>query len=253
MTKLIKLEGTNNTRDLGGYTNIHGQTIRNNMIFRSDKLSELTESDLEEIKLLGIKTIVDFRSENEKKDEPNNIPDEINYIEMPIAADKDIRLELNDVINGKSNKKMGQFLIDVNKDFVLLYSDIFSEFLKRLISNPEPTLFHCTSGKDRTGFAAFLILHILEIPKNIILEDYLKTNDFIKDSLEHQINHVSKLLNIPLDKASLIKPLLLVDIEYINNAINTINQYYGSIDNYISDVLHITNIMKIQLRKIMMI
>ena len=51
-----------------------------------------------------------------------NIPDEINYIEMPIAADKDIRLELNDVINGKSNKKMGQFLIDVNISIVMTHT-----------------------------------------------------------------------------------------------------------------------------------
>ena len=62
-----------------------------------------------------------------------------------------------------------------------------------------------------------------------------------------------EFVQITVDKASLIKPLLLVDIEYINNAINTINQYYGSIDNYISDVLHITNIMKIQVRKIIII
>ena len=253
MSQLIKLEGTNNTRDLGGYTNIHGQTIRNNMIFRSDKLSELTETDIKKLKSLGIKNIIDFRSNKEITDEPNNLPKEINYIHMPIEADNQIRKELDDIVSGKLNKLMKQFLIDANKDFVLKYSSVFSKFISFLLDNPEPTLFHCTAGKDRTGFAAFLILTILEIPINIILNDYLKTNDYISNSLDRQVVHVSKLLKIPEEKANLIKPLLIVDIEYINKAIYTIKDTYDSVDNYITNILNITENMRIKLKRQLLI
>ena len=79
------------------------------------KLSNLTESDINKLKF-GIKRIVDFRSKVEKTREPNIIPDGMEYIEMPINADKDINNELNDIISGKSDKDIRDFLINANRD-----------------------------------------------------------------------------------------------------------------------------------------
>ena len=87
-------------------------------------------------------------------------------------------------------------------------------------------MFHCTDGKDRTGVATYIILSILNVSEEIILDDYLKTNKFTKDKLDEIIIHVSNIsniLNISKDKSKLLNPLLTVDIDYINSAINTIN------------------------------
>ena len=253
MTTLINLEGTNNTRDLGGIINLDNKIIKKNLLFRSDKLSNLTENDINTIKELGIQTIIDFRSITEKKKEPNIIPDSIEYIEMPIDADKSINDELMPILEGKSNKKMTDFLIDANKDFVLKYSKIFSEFIINLIKNQKPTLFHCTAGKDRTGFATYIILSLLDVSEETIIDDYLKTNEFTKNKIDDLIVHVSNIMNISKDKSKLLKPLLTVDIEYINSAINTINEYYHNKNNYIKNILKINDTMKQQFKNYMLV
>ena len=237
---LIELEGTHNTRDLGGYETIEGKIVKHGMLFRSDKLKNLTPSDCKKLINLGIERIIDFRSNEEKQKEPNLIPEGMEYIEMPIEADKKIKEEIYDILNNRSNKDMKDFLIDANRDFILEFKDVFGQFLKILANSPKPTLFHCTAGKDRTGFAAFLIYTILEVDRETIIEDYLKTNYFIKDSMEIQIENVAEILDISLVDCRKLVPLLGVDIDYIESAINTANKEYGSIDYFISKGLNIS-------------
>lgn len=236
----IELEGTHNTRDLGGYETQDGRVIKKGFLFRSDGLGKLTTEDCKKLSNLGIKRIVDFRSAVEKIKQPNIIPTGMEYIEMPIEADKNINNEIYDILSGRVDKDIREFLIEVNKDFVLQYKDIFSQFLKDLIKSGVPTLYHCTAGKDRTGFATFLIYTILGIDRDTILIDYLKTNYFIQDSIEEQLNNVAKLMNIEDKDKDKILPLLRVDIDYIESAINTANKKYGSIHNFISEGLKIS-------------
>jgi protein-tyrosine phosphatase len=236
----IKLEGTHNTRDLGGYETQDGRVIKKGFLFRSDGLGKLTPEDCKKLSNLGIKRIVDFRSEVEKIKQPNIIPTGMEYIEMPIEADKNINNEIYDILSGKVDKDMREFLIEANKDFVLQYKEVFSDFLKDLVNSGLPTLFHCTAGKDRTGFATLLIYTILGVDMDTILVDYLKTNYFIQDSMGKQLENVAKLMNIKEEDKEKILPLLRVDIDYIESAINTANKKYGSIHNFISEGLKIS-------------
>ena len=203
----IELDGTHNTRDLGGYETQDGRVIKEGFLFRSDGLGKLTPEDCKKLSNLGIKRIVDFRSEVEKNKQPNIIPTGMEYIEMPIEADKNMNNEIYDILSGRVDKDMREFLIEANKDFVLQYKEVFSEFLKDLIKSGLPTLFHCTAGKDRTGFATFLIYTILGIERDTILVDYLKTNYFIQDSMKKQLTNVAKLMNIKETYPHLIKSI----------------------------------------------
>ena len=239
----IYLEGTHNTRDLGGYL-LPNDIIKSGILFRSDKLKNLTKDDIIQIKNLGIQRIIDFRSEIERLKEPNVIIESIEYIEMPIEVDKKINKKINEALNNKQNMK--QFLIEANRDFVKEYKDVFSKFLKEIIKKPVPTLFHCTAGKDRTGFATYLIYKILGLDDETILEDYMKTNYFINETINDQLENIIKLMNINTNeemngnKAYNLLPLLTVDLEYINSAINTAIKNYGSIENFIYYGLNIS-------------
>ena len=248
---LVELEATHNTRDLGGYETHDGRVIKNGILYRSDKLKNLTISDCEKLSNLGIKRIIDFRSAEEKQKEPNVIPLGMEYIEMPIEVDKKITEEIPDILSGRIDKDMRDFLVEANRDFVLQYKDVFSKFLKDLVKSKSPTLFHCTSGKDRTGFATFLIYTILCVDRDTIIVDYLKTNYFIKDSMEKQMENVSKFLDISLEDSKKLLPLLEVNIDYIESAINTANNKYGSIHNFISDGLNISLKERDQLKELM--
>lgn len=248
---LVELDGTHNTRDLGGYETQDGRVIKNGILFRSDKLKNLTVSDCEKLSNLGIKRIIDFRSAEEKQKEPNVIPVGMEYIEMPIEADKKITEEISDILSGKIDKDMRDFLIEANEDFVLQYKDVFSQFLKDLAKSKSPTLFHCTAGKDRTGFATFLIYTILGVDRDTIIVDYLKTNFFIQDSMEKQMENVAKILDISSEDSKKLLPLLEVNIDYIESAINTANKKYGSIHNFISEGLNISLKERDQLKELM--
>ena len=158
---------------------------------------------------------------------------------MPIEADKKIKQEIYDVLSGKIDRDIKEFLIEANKQFVHEYHQTFKLFLLELINNPVPTLYHCTAGKDRTGFATFLIYTILGIERNIILDDYLKTNEFIADSIEKVKFEVAKSMKISDNEVDKIMPLLKVDIDYINSAINEANKIYGSIFTFINDKLNL--------------
>jgi protein-tyrosine phosphatase len=237
------LSNTCNTRDLGCYK-IHGENISSGKLFRSDRLDKLDINDLNTLKNLGVKRIIDFRSDYEKMKEPNVKMENIEYIELPIKADNEIRKQLPLILRGLLQKDVRQFLIDANRDFVVIHSDIFSNFLKIIINDPKPTIFHCSMGKDRTGFAALLIYVILGLDEETIKSDYLKSNDYIKNSkfnLEYQKENTARILGCNIDKVYMLEPLLLVEMSYINEALDEIKKKYKSIDEYITLGLSISN------------
>ena len=76
----IFLDGTHNTRELGGYKTTDGKKVKWGVLYRSDKLSDLSTDDQEYLSSLGIKNVIDFRSSNEKSEDPDLIPDGMRYI-----------------------------------------------------------------------------------------------------------------------------------------------------------------------------
>ena len=248
-TKII-LDGTNNTRDLGDYlsiVNINNKRIRTGKLFRSDKLSKISNDDIVKIKELNIRYIIDFRSETERNHSPNIIIDGITYINLSIDANKDIS-GIKDVVNGVSNKPIKQFLIDINKDFILKYHSIFLKFIKIILEKKEPILFHCTAGKDRTGFASALILYLLDFSIDNIYDEYLYTNECIKNGMDDILIYISSLLNVSDDKARILMPLLGVERDFLDSAFSTAIKEHGSFENFIYNKLGVTRDMKEELK-----
>jgi len=135
---------------------------------------------------------------------------------------------------------MTKFLIDANKDFVLEYTPVFSKFIKEFIQSGLPTLFHCTAGKDRTGFACALILSIIDVPKETIMEEYMFSNHCINRTIDRQLAKVCVIMNISMNDGPKILPLLTVQSDYIQNAFKTIDEEYGNMNNYIKKVLKLS-------------
>ena len=105
------------------------------MLFRSDKLSDISKADQEYLQNLGINKIIDFRSKEEKAEDPNIIPKGISYVEMPISVDGAMRSKIEAVLKGETNKEVKSFLIDANKEFVSNYTAVYEEFLRMLKIN----------------------------------------------------------------------------------------------------------------------
>ena len=185
--RLLPMDGAHNTRELGGYKTTDGKSIKWGMLFRSDKLSDISKTDEEYLKNLGIKKIIDFRSKDEKAEDPDIIPAGIDYLEMPISVDGAMRTKIEAVLKGETDKEVKSFLIDANREFVNDYTDVYENFLRSLIDDGTPTLFHCTAGKDRAGFASAMVLSILGVPREKVIEDYLLTNTYVKDHVDSEM------------------------------------------------------------------
>ncbi len=107
------------------------------------------------------------------------------------------------------------------------------EYLLELPEN-KSLLFHCAQGKDRTGLAAMLILSALNVDENIIMSDYLLTNEFNAAKIAREREFVKTLSQDP-DELEYVSP------ELMNNALNYIKLNYGSVMNYITRELEIND------------
>jgi len=238
--RLLPMDGAHNTRELGGYKTTDGKSVKWGMLFRSDKLSDISETDQKYLQALGIKKIVDFRSEEEKTEDPDIIPTGISYVEMPISVDGAMRSKIEAVLKGETDKEVESFLIDANREFVTNYTDVYENFLRGLIDEDAPTLFHCTAGKDRAGFAAAISLIALGVSREDVIKDYMKTNAFTEDRIEEILGQI-KLMSLYQTDAEILRPLIGVEQIYIETAFETAEEQYGSLENFIRDGLNISD------------
>ena len=238
--RLLPMDGSHNTRELGGYKTTDGKTIKWGKLFRSDKLSDISKTDQAYLQNLGIKKIVDFRSEQEKAEDPNIIPTGISYVEMPISVDGAMRSKIEAVLKGETDREVQSFLIDANKEFVTNYADVYENFLRGLIDDDAPTLFHCTAGKDRAGFAAAITLIALGVSKEDVINDYMKTNAFTQERIEEILGQI-ELMSLYQSDVEILRPLLGVEQIYIETAFRTAEEKYGSLESFIRDGLNISD------------
>ena len=119
------------------------------------------------------------------------------------------------------------------------YSDFF-----RILLSADPdraVLWHCTSGKDRTGLAAMLLMTALGVDEETIIEDYLLTNTYNAES----ISAVRAVMEERGYEEDFIKQAVIVfdavDESYMRNAIAWLKKEYGSVSGYIRDAMSISD------------
>ena len=235
----LSMDGSYNTRELGGYKTTDGKSVKWGVLFRSDKLSDISLEDQKYLKNLGIQRIVDFRSKAEKAEDPDKIPEGVTYIEMPIEVDGAMRTKIEAILKGEINRNVKDFLIEANEEFIKNYSHIYSKFLKDLAKEQKPTMFHCTAGKDRAGFAAAITLIAIGVSKEDAINDYMKTNEYTAERIDEMISKI-ELMSLYQTDGELLRPLLGVEREYLEAAFKTAENEYGSIENYIRSGLNIS-------------
>ncbi|MGA4539733.1 tyrosine-protein phosphatase [Uniformispora flossi] len=240
----IALSGAVNVRDLGGYRTAHGRTLRWGRVFRADALNKVTDGDLGTLRGLGIRTVVDFRGAPEiAKDGSDRIPAGAALVLNPVldAAGATMAeaigralatgdLAYLDELLG--NGKAAALMMDGQRSMVTSEPGRagFGDTLRRIASKDEtPLLYHCTAGKDRTGWMSALVLTALDVPDETIIADYMLSNEYRKASNEATYAFLSSR---GIDPA-LIRPLMEQSPEYIEESLATMRGAYGSVENYI--------------------
>ena len=248
----LPFTGAHNFRDLGGYKTEDGRTVKWGKIYRSDNLHFLTDEDLKYMKRLNIKSVVDFRSVEERESEPDRLNPDMKQLLLPIKfqpkeLDNDsIKNLMKDLTFGDLDSS--NLLRDFNIAIVEEFADEYKNFFRHIIeNNAEPFVFHCTAGKDRAGFASAMILTILGVPREKVIEDYLLTNTYVKDHVDDKMLEIEFKTFFRADTDNLRK-INLVEERYIQAAFDTIDSKWGGMDRYISEALNLNDedILKLQ-------
>src|SRR5690606_28692555 len=123
---------------------------------------------------------------------------------------------------------LDNFLVDANRDFVEQHTPVYREWMQSLLqADAYPALFHCTAGKDRTGFAAALVLAALDVPQDTIYQDYLATNSYTEDYRE-KVKLFITLRSFGKVDGDTLEPLFGVERRYLEEAFKAIDEHYGS-------------------------
>ncbi|HHX69196.1 MAG: tyrosine-protein phosphatase [Miniphocaeibacter sp.] len=232
-----------NLRDIGGYEGREGKTVKKMTLLRSGEITNITEKD-KNILLNNyeLRTIVDFRSENEKEEAPDTKINGVDYFHIDILKNntngatslKTFKEEANpEAVNNLMNRTYEDFIVDSGA--IAGYRQFIDLLLKQ---NNGSLVFHCFAGKDRTGFAAAIILNILGVSKENILYDYLLTNK-MREKENNRIISKMKELGYKENELKAMDIALNVKEEYLISSINKANELYGSLDGYIENALKV--------------
>lgn len=244
----IKLQSVINCRDLGGLPTADGKRIKKRMLLRSGQLHDATAEDMHQLtRMHDLAYDIDLRADYEVSSDPDPLPlmQGIEYVNLPALSDGAIGFSGLKHF-GSDLRNMTQFAKDPVSVVEGLYPKCihgeygikaYSSFLDHLISEHEgATLWHCTQGKDRTGIAAILVEYILGVPGEYILQDYLATNLFIKPWIDKSI---SVMMNNPVLKRIGLdfEAYAYANLIYVNAMLDTVEQSYGGMNNYIERIL----------------
>jgi protein-tyrosine phosphatase len=227
--RVLSVQGGFNFRDLGGLRTQDGKAVKKDLLFRTDELSNLNSSDLNLLTQLSVKTVVDFRTDQERALSIDRIPSSCKQeIHLDIVA-ANMNAFMKQIQDGRTDFK--DLLMNFYKELALGNNAItqltrFFEILQN--PNNNAVIYHCTAGKDRTGVATALILEALNVSSDDILSDYMLSNFFLKEKYASYIEQNPKLSD-----------LFLVQEDYLHNALDAIASEYDSVNNYLSDVLKV--------------
>ncbi|MFB7423130.1 tyrosine-protein phosphatase [Streptomyces hydrogenans] len=240
----IPLQGAVNVRDLGGYPTYDGERVRHGLAYRSDHLGKLTEADLVTLAGLGLARAVDFRIPLEVGyDGADRLPAGVTAVARPIT-DNGLFGQLTAAIGSRDpvlqeqmlgGGRAAAFMADVYRTFVTDAANraAFGRTLRELAApGTGPVLYHCTSGKDRTGWTSWLLLRLVGVPERSATEDYLASNTLraAHDARVREGLRQSGMMRNP----ELIVPLQEVRREYLDAALDEVRAGYGGLYRYVT-------------------
>jgi protein-tyrosine phosphatase len=229
-----------NLRDVGGYATADGSVVRRGVAYRSNELNPVNAGDMEKIAALGLKNDFDLRTASERQAKPDELPPGVKNVWLNVLADAkglspaEVERLLGDPKS--ANKVLGDgkaatAFVKTYRDFITLASAnaAFRQlFLELGETNQIPSLYHCTTGKDRTGWASAALLTLLGVPEDKVYEDFLRSNEYILPAYKTYIEHFVAAGGDP----SIPQALLGVKAEYLRASFDQVNTQYGSIEKY---------------------
>jgi protein-tyrosine phosphatase len=252
----LGLEKATNARDLGGYRTRDGRIVRSGLLFRSNALNRLSDADVVAVGKLGLACLIDFRHHREiELVGEDRLPDPApRTVRLPLFdTDHDVFTAVSAVLKGEAGADSiahlradaatggaAVMMVDLYRRFVShAESRAIMAAAMRVILTPGelPLLFHCTAGKDRTGWLAAVVLTALDVDRDTIVADYMRTAELNAVGRDYTMTSMASRI----DQPEILLPLLEVRLEYLEAAFLEADQCYGGMDGYLRDGLGLTD------------
>jgi protein-tyrosine phosphatase len=230
----LVFDSISNARDLGGLVGAGGRRVRHGRLYRSGNPALASAADLDRLQALGLDMVVDFRSPGEKSPGEAAFGQRFRWQAVPVLEGSMAMDVLMPRLRASTPAQMDAFMLEVYRDFPVRYREAFGGFMQT-VQDGKTLLFHCTAGKDRTGFAALLLLAALGVAQDDILANYLESN---QRNAQFNASALARMAEFGVDPAVMM-PLLEVRASYLDASMQAIDACWGSVANYLSDALQV--------------
>lgn len=240
----LALQGAYNFRDLGGIQTSDGKTIRWGQVFRGDTLTRLTPADYVRLNAIGIGLVCDLRTREERKTDPTEWQGGSPLFVLAPVSENDKGDSRNNTLmdalrSGKMSEEDGKNVFE--QFYIRMVFDSASKFgvvLRAIETSDRPSMFHCTGGRDRTGITAAMLLHMLGVPRETILADFVLSTRYLN---ERAAPAPAPANEAEARQARLFAEVIRLQPRYIEAVFKAIDERYGSFDAYRRDALHFTD------------
>jgi protein-tyrosine phosphatase len=254
----VALEGAVNVRDIGGYRASYGLQVTRGRLFRGDALSQLTGPDLDRLGRLGLRTVVDLRTPGEiLLSGADRLPFGVEFVSLPVGggdlssvyeliASGDHEAQRRELGGGRA----AEFMVEINREFVAdaRQREAFGAALRLACSAGRlPLLYHCSGGKDRAGWMTAIVLTALGVPRELVLRDYLLSNDFHRTG--HQKLRFDLVKTGIVADPELLRPIMEQSATYLGAAFEEAERRYGSFGRFVTHGLEVGDAMLGELRR----
>lgn len=195
--KRLSLDGVYNIRDLGGHIINENTMTKWGVFLRSADLADITLNDMDILYEYGVRTIINLKAVDETNNPVQN-DKRFNHIQVPLIDDF---------------PKMFKIIKDYEGSFYLTMLEAFKVHIKEIfITIAEHIdnggiLFHCVSGKDRTGVIAAILLLISNVSELDILADFIISAVYLRPVADRNNKPHEEILKYPQEIESVIQHL----------------------------------------------
>lgn len=224
----LHLAGVANARDIGGYRTVDGRTVRTGMVYRTDQLNNLTPADLAELSRRQVREVDDLRTVYERALGPDRIPAGVRGNWYDMVGETPLPELVSSLAGGPEMYRAFITTPGANRAVAAVLRDVLENG-----RNGGAVLFHCTAGKDRTGWVAAVLLTLLGVDRDTVTEDYLLSNHY----------RGAERGDLPAG----------VDEVWLDAAFDQAAASYGSFDRYVSDGLGLSAADIAALRELMLV
>lgn len=244
----IHLKGTSNTRDIGGYQTNDQLTLRSGQIIRSENLSRLTANDFQTLEEIGVKTVIDLRTEKEHRQGPtvwlgDNPPE---FYHFPIGDSRNEWFNAQRRMlkrNRFTEEQASEHMIEGYRMIAEMGTPSYQKLMAVVLDQSNwPIVIHCNAGKDRAGIAVTLLLEALGVDRETIMDEFLLTNEMSR--VEKKAVLMAKKRSKSTGGAKIGRgpsaeawfPILGVQPEMLEAFYTSVDEQYGSMDAFLTEI-----------------